>query len=365
MENARLTGWQMFLLTFSFTLGTSIFIRTGDYITSAKEYAWIMPLCGGLYGAIVASLWLYLARRFPGLSIVQICRRVLGTKVGTLFASLYILFFIQISAWVLRNIGDFVSINVLRNTPITILHLTFLLVSAYTVIKGAETLAMVNEFIVPPFFIIFWTVFFLMLNAWDWENFGPAQVFNPFQLVAKTKQQFGFPFSETVCLAMLFPFVQNRLKTSIMAGIIVGAVVLSINVFCVLGIVGVYRSSHLLYPIYTLAQELRFSFFIDHLEVIISTIWIFAVSIKLSTSMYCAVLGIGQMFKLENRTFITLPLIWIILPMSLLFNSVIENLTWDIQYSFAYDMLYAIIIPMILILVLWIRQKASKGRDLA
>ncbi|NBD23086.1 GerAB/ArcD/ProY family transporter [Paenibacillus glycinis] len=357
METARLSSWQMFLLTLAFTLGTSFFIIPGGIIGNAKEYAWLIPLGAGLYGIVVAALWLYLTSRYPGLGIIQLCLKLLGPKIGFLFGCLYLVFFIQLAAWVVRNLGDFIKVNLLVHTPISAVHLMFLLVSAYTVILGAETIAMLTEFLTPVLVIVFWIVFFLMLKGWDWANFGPAQEFHPWQLMATSKQIFGFPFSETVCLTMFFPFVQQRLKTSFIAGIGVAAILISLIVFFVLGIVGVYRSSHLTYPIFTLAQELPFSFFIEHLEVIICLVWFCAISIKLSISMYSAAAGIIQLFHLKNRTFIALPLIWIILPISLLFESVISNIEWDRKYSFAFDSFYAIVIPALLVIVSWIRKK--------
>jgi spore germination protein KB len=357
MEKAQLSAWQMFLLTFSFTIGTSFFIRPGGLITMAKEYAWSLPLVAGLYGVLIAALWIYLARRHPGLSIIQICLHVFGRKVGFLFACLYIIFFIQIAAWVVRNLGDFIKVNVLMHTPISFVHLTFLLVSAYIVIQGAESLAMLNEFVTPILVIVFWIVFFIMLKGWEWANFGPAHNFEPLQLINQTKPMLGFPFSETVCLTMFFPFVQKKLTTSLMTGIGAAAVIIGLNVFFVLGIVGVYRSSHLMYPMFTLAQELPFSFFIDHLEVVVVVIWFSAISMKLSITMYWAVLGLSQSFGLKNRTFTTLSLIWIILPISLFFENVIENMIWDHKYSFAFDTFFAVVIPLLLIVVSWIRTK--------
>jgi spore germination protein KB len=363
MENARLTSWQMFLLTLSFTLGTSFFIRPGGLIETAKEFAWLIPLFAGLYGIIIAFLWIYLYSHFPNLSIVQICIKVLGPKVGLLFGCLYVGFFIQLAAWVTRNLGDFIKVNLLVHTPIAVVHLMFLLVTVYIVILGAETIAMMNEFLNPILVIVFWIILLLMIKGWDWANFGPVQEFHPLHLIVASKQTFGFPFSETVCLTMFFPFVQNKLKRSLIAGIGVAAVLISSIVFFVLGIVGVYRASHLTYPIFTLAQELPFSFFIEHLEVIICLVWFCAISIKLSISMYCAVSGISQIFKLKKRVFTALPLIWIILPISLLFDSVISNIVWDQKYSFAFDSFYAVVVPTLLIIVSWIRKKQLKGMN--
>ncbi|MDR6550216.1 endospore germination permease [Paenibacillus qinlingensis] len=360
MENAQFTAWQMFLLTISFVLGTSFFIRPGGLISAAKEYAWIIPIAGGIYGVLIATLWLYLSKRHPGLSIVQICIEVLGRKVGLFFASLYILLFIQLAAWVVRNLGDFIKMNLLMRTPIEIVHLMFLLVSAYVVIKGAESIAMQNEFLTPILIIAFWIVFFLMLKGWDWANFGPAQVFQPITLIRNTKEMLGFPFSEAVCLVMFFPFVKKKLVSSFLLGIGAAAIILSLIVFCVLGIVGSYRSSHLMYPLFTLAQELPFSFFLDHMEVVIVFIWFLAISIKLSIAMYCSVLGISQLFGLKNRTFTSLSLIGIILPVSLLFDNVIENMNWDHHYSFAFDSIFAVVIPVLLIVVSWIRKDQFK-----
>ena len=109
MEKVRISGWQFFLLEFNFTVGTAIFLSLGGLIVAAQQDAWLIPLWTGSAAVLIACLWLMLARGNTGLSIVQLCTKVAGNKIGGLFALLYISFFIETASWVTRNLGDFMK----------------------------------------------------------------------------------------------------------------------------------------------------------------------------------------------------------------------------------------------------------------
>ncbi|MDF2959599.1 MAG: germination protein [Paenibacillus sp.] len=100
MENARLSGWQMFTLTYTIVVGTSYILLPAKLMADAKQYAWLVCVWATLYGLVLAGAWLYLSKHYPGKSLVQISTEVLGKWAGGFVALLYIFFFIQIASWV-------------------------------------------------------------------------------------------------------------------------------------------------------------------------------------------------------------------------------------------------------------------------
>ena len=118
-----------------------------------------------------------------------------------------------------------------------------------------------------------------------------------------------------------------------------------------------------MYPIYIIFREMQLSNFIEHLEAILSVNLLFLVFLKLSILYYCAVLGICQLFHIQNRAVVAYPLIAVISAYSMLFSNITENVEWVQHYLFSYYLLYGAILPAILIGMTWLRsaKQQTKG----
>lgn len=358
MESKSMTAWQMFLLVFSYTLGTAIFLRPGELIFTTKQDAWLVPLWCGLLGTVLATFWLLLARKFHGQSIVQICVTVLGKKAGTLFGLLYAWYFIHLSSWVVRNLGDFMSATIMPRTPITAFHLLFLLVCTYAVIQGIRTIGRVSEFLTPLIFLTFSLVWITRGGDWNFERFLPVFELDLWKSIVENRQMLAFPFMETSAFLMIFPLVHDgKYVKPFLKGIVLSALTLSLVTFLTIGILGVVRASHLTYPLFTIAKEIDFGNFVQHVEATTTMFWIFAIFVKLTVSLYCATLALCQLFHIQKRGIVAFPLIWLIAGIALSDHAnVVEMMDWDHKYDFAYQLLYTLFIPLLLISVSWMRR---------
>lgn len=362
MENAKLSGWQLFNMTLLFILGTSFILLPGSLVSDAKQYGWLVFVWATLYGLIMASFWFFLSSRFPGLSIVQIAVQVLGKWAGGLVAMLYIIFFIQVASWVTRNMSDFMNINVMPRTPGSVFHIMILLVCAYAVVQGIESIAMVAQILLPYVNLAFWIPFTIMITEWDWYDFSVPFDLKPWDTFLNTRYALAFPFMEAISFLMIFPFIERRLKTSFLSGIGGAGILLSVCVFFTIGILGVERSSHLLYPVFIIFREMEFTNFIEHLEAIFSVNVLLIICLKLSILFYCAVLGICQLFHIKERAIVAYPLVWIISAYALFFKNMNDNVNWVKMYLFNYYLLYALLIPALLIVVGWFQKKKHRQR---
>ncbi|MBP1994689.1 GerAB/ArcD/ProY family transporter [Paenibacillus eucommiae] len=357
MENARISGWQFFLLSLNFMVGTAFFVRPGSIIAASKQDGWIIPLIAGIVAVLIACLWLTLASRNPGLSIVQICTKVAGKYFGGLFALLYIWFFIQIASWVTRNLGDFMKTILMPRTPISVFHLMFLIVVCYAVIKGLETIARTIEFLTPLVVLIVVVIYLFTLSEWKWERFEPMFQLSAWQLMKDSLPVIGFPYMESVMLMMIVPYVKSRVKTGLLLGIVVAALLISGIVLVTIGVLGVTRTSHFVYPLYIIVQELQIAEFIEHVESTIVIVWLIWIFIKLCISYHCAVTGICQLFRVSERTWIAIPLVLLISGIAILTHeNVVENIAWDTRFIFQYSSLYGIVLPVLLLFLTWIRR---------
>ncbi|WP_186438412.1 GerAB/ArcD/ProY family transporter [Cohnella terricola] len=357
MENARISGWQFFLLSLNFIVGTAFFVRPGSIIAVSKQDGWIVPLIAGIFAVLIACLWLTLASRNPGLSIVQICTKVAGKYFGGFIALLYIWFFIQLAGWVTRNLGDFMKTILMPRTPISVFHLMFLIVVCYAVIKGVETIARTIEFLAPLVVLIVVVIYLFTLSEWKWERFEPMFQVSTWQLIKDSLPVIGFPYMEAVTLMMLVPYVKSRVKTGLLLGITVATLLISGIVFVTIGVLGVTRTSHFAYPLYIIVQELQIAEFIEHVESTIVIVWLIWIFIKLCISYHCAVTGICQLFRVSDRTWIAIPLVLFISGIAILTHeNIVDNIAVDTRYIFQYTSLYGIVLPVLLLFLTWIRR---------
>lgn len=358
MENVRISGWQFFLLVFNFTIGTAFFLSPGILIVAARQDAWLIPLWTGGASILIACLWLMLARGNPGLSIVQICTKVAGNKIGGLFAVLYIFFFIETASWVTRNLGDFMKTALMPRSPISMFHLMFLAVVCYASIKGIQSIARVNELCTPLLVLLLIAICLFSLAEWKWERFEPMFTMNVWKTMKETRAFMGFPYLEVVCLMMIVPYVKTRIKSGLLLGLVLATVLLSGILFVTIGVLGVTRASHFLYPLYVIVQEVRIAEFIERVETTIVIVWLIWIFIKLCIAYYCAVAGICQLFRLQDRTWIALPLLLLISGLALTTGeNVVENIEWGKRYMFEFASLFGVILPLLLLVLTWIRKR--------
>jgi len=366
MENARISGWQFYLLVMNLIIGNAFFLRPTGIVAAAKQDGWIVPLWAGAAGMLLAFMWLYLAKMNPGLSIVQICTRVAGKKIGGLIALSYIWFFVQIASWVTRNLGDFMKVALLPRTPMSFLHFMFLAIVCYASVKGVETIARVSELLGPIMVFILMTICLFAFFEWDWGRFEPMFQMNVWKTVKETNSVIGFPFMEVVALMMFTPYVARRTKAGMLLGIATATVLLSWIVFITIGALGVTRMVHFSYPLFTIAQELQIADFVEHVEISIVIIWIVWIFIKLSIVYHCAVTGICQLFQLKDRIAIALPLVLVVSGFAITFaENALETIEWDKRYAFAYMSLFGIVFPALLIILTWVRNRFSGGKGQA
>ncbi|GMK44757.1 hypothetical protein PghCCS26_18850 [Paenibacillus glycanilyticus] len=354
METTKLSASQMFWLAFSFTMGTTFILLPSGVIAVAHQYAWLVHLWSCVFGLAVGFLWIHLANLHPGLSLVQIAMKVLGKYMGGAVSLFYIVFFLQIASWVTRNMCDYMQINLMPNTPLIVFSLMALLICAYAAVQGADSISFVTVFIAPLLIIAFWVPFTVMIKEWDWYFFQYPTSFLIWPTFIKTNYTLGFPFMENVAFMMIFPLIQNRLKSAYLGGIALAGILITVSTFFTVGILGLYRSAHLIYPIHTIFREMQFTGILEHLEAILSVSALLMVFLKLSTIFHFSVLAICQTFNIQNRAAVAYPLVWVISAYSMLFNSVMQNAEWVQKYLFMYYLPFGIGIPLLLLAVSWL-----------
>jgi spore germination protein KB len=356
-------GSQFYFLTVNYILGTTLFVLIQSVVQSGGRDAWLIPLWGGLCGVVFAFLWIWLYRLHPGKDLVQISLAVLGRPLGTVAAVLYFFHFVMIAGFVLRNLSDFLTGTIMPQTPGPVFHIMFLIVAAYAALQGVETIARLSQLLTPLLVFPFWFVILLATVNWDWVRFIPA--FQPETLagIFRYHSILGYPFLETIALFMFFPFVGHNLGRMMTGGIATAAVSISLTVFAIIGSLGVERTAHLNFPIFSLVEEVALNEVIINIHSVISIILLVLIFIKLQVLIFAAFETLRQTVKPKLRWPL---LLGILLLMAGAAPSVVENSIqngeWTRKYVFPYNAFFGLAIPILLLAVTWIKTAAGKRR---
>jgi len=347
-------------------LGTTFFVLIQQLIEQGKQDAWLMPWWAGAFGMVVALLWVLLHRHYPGKSLAQIPMAVLGRPLGIVISILYFLHFCLLTGWVLRNLSDFLNGTIMPETPMSVFHTMFLFVASYTVSQGVESIARMNQFVTPFLFFPFWFVLLLATNDWDWGRFQPALHTDIWKTMQGSHPFLAFPYMECVVLMMLYPFVKKGAGRSLVLGIGTASLSLSLTLFMIIGLLGVERASKLTFPVYTVVQEVSLGEMIVNVHSIISVILLILIYIKLLVLLYGAYESLNQVFRPETKWPILVALYLLLIALaSSIYENPIQNGEWISKYMFIYDGFFALFIPGLLLVTIWIKKAFKKSRGVS
>ncbi|WP_028563089.1 GerAB/ArcD/ProY family transporter [Paenibacillus pinihumi] len=360
MEKVRVSSWQFYLLSFMYVLGTTFFLRPGGLIAIAKQDAWMVWIWTGAAGIGLVYLWIKLAEQYPQMTLVEICTAAAGKWVGGAIALLYIFLFIQVSGWVVRNLGDFMTATLMPRTPISVFHIMMLIVVCYAVTKGLEPIIRSNEILTPVIVFTFLIICLLMIPEWNTERIMPAFRMNLFKTIKETRNIIAFPYIEVIALMMVYPYVNKGKKKAMFLGVLVATFILCAVTLFMVGVLGPTRAAHGTSPLFLIVQEIRIGPLIEHLEASVTVVLLVAIFVKLSFTFYAAVLGLCQLFGIKDRFWIAAPLILIVSSLSLASENVVENIMWDSRYVFEYEMWHGIIFPLFFLGLTWFRKRRAQ-----
>jgi len=355
---------QFYFLTVNFMLGTTLFVTINNMIEEAGPDAWMMPLWAGLGGMLAALLWIALLRCAPGRSPVEIARDAWGPIAGLIVGILYLLVFCTIAAWVLRNLSDFMNVTIMPKTPPTIFHIMFLLVGAYAVAQGSETVGRMNAVITPFLFFPFWLSLALAAEEWKWERLEPA--FRDPWAFFQYPSLLAFPFLEAFALTMFWPKVRPGAAGALVSGIASAAVSLSLVLFMVTGLLGPERAARINFPIYTIVQEVSIGRVLVIIHSVLTVTLITLIFVKLLVLLYAAFETIDRLFRPTVRWPHLLALaILISAGARTVYENPVQNRLLIDRYLLIYDGFYSVLIPALLLVTIWIRRslagRARKG----
>ncbi|WP_176541457.1 MULTISPECIES: GerAB/ArcD/ProY family transporter [unclassified Bacillus (in: firmicutes)] len=361
MQQAKINGFQLFCVIFLFELGSAILLGMAG---EAKQDAWITILLGIVSGCVLYLIFSKLNNMFPSLPLTSYIPKILGRYVGTLFALLYVVYFMYIASRVLRDFEELLVITAYRSSSLLTIGIIMVLCVMYAAYKGILVFFRFSElclFII-LFILVFLVIFELASGIIRFKHLQPLlengwhPVFKSFFPTTLT-----FPFGEMVTFTMLLPFLNKQekaRKVGIIGVCISGGVLLLFTLLNIL-IAGADITSRSAFPILTAVGYINIADFVQRLDTVVIITMVILGFVKITVFFFCAIMGAADVFKLKQSQKLIYPMGVIVLITSrIIASNYIEHLDEGLHFVPYYLHLpFQIIIPSVLLVIAMIKQK--------
>ncbi|SFM08494.1 spore germination protein KB [Paenibacillus sp. 1_12] len=361
--NGKISVQQMAILVIFSVIGDSILILPSITATAAKQDGWICALLGLSIGLLIMSLFFYVSTLYPDLTVIQYARLLLGSWVGTFVSIILLIHYLLNTSAMIREIGDFMTTQLLPNTPLKAVILLLILILIWGVHNGIETIGRAAEIVFPWFVLSFVLLIVFLVPKFHSINLMPVLAEGIKPVINGTLYVAMYPYAELCFFLMVLPSVKrssHMRRDWLIASVLGGVAILTIVLACLL-VLGDYLTSHQMYPAYALAKKISIGHFLERIEAIQAVIWMLSGFFKSVLYSYSFSLGTAQLFKLKDQHVVTWPMLFLLFGIS---YEIAPNIAYYNQTLLKYwpfwDLTIAVIIPVVLILVHKLRNKSSE-----
>jgi spore germination protein KB len=272
-----------------------------------QQDAWLTVIIGMVFSLGLALLYLTLANRFPGLSLVAINDQVWGIYVGKVCSMGFIMFYLFITSLAVAKTANFQQ-EFLPKTPALILALFEMGIATLLVGAGLEVLARCCH-IFGFFNITLWSLLFLAnLPAIDLTNFQPI-LQTPWTLLG-----FGslfisaFSADALMPFMMIFPQVHDAEKmyaAAVKSYTITGGYLL-MGTFFTFGILGP-TANYFTYPTLNAARMIDIGEVFTRMELLFGILFYLGSFFRQTLFFYNLTKAAGEFFNLKSPQILYLP----------------------------------------------------------
>jgi spore germination protein KB len=277
--------------------------------SAAKQDAWLGTLVGISFGLLLTCIYGSLARRYPGLTLMEMNEKILGKWTGKGLSFLFFFYFLILTAGLLRMIGDFITTHIMPETPIQAIEIIFMLIVVYGARLGLETFSRTAEIVLPWILMFFFLLIFSLLPEIEIKNVFPVleEGFKP--VIKAAFLSLGVPFSDIVIFLMITPYISpsKKLGKVLFIATLTGGAILFVIVLMSILVLGPSQTAQLNYPIYVLAQKVNIGNFIQRIEVLAGGMVFISIFIKTTICFYSLSLSLAQILNLKDFKMLSFP----------------------------------------------------------
>jgi spore germination protein KB len=342
---------------------TALFIVASNLLTKTmyvytKNQTWIAVIIATFASVAIISVYGKLIKNHPGISLFKINEAVFGTAGGKIMSAVYLFFFLTLTAFNTRDVGNFVHGIVLPTTPLNLIYIAFLIICAYAVKKGADKMTRYGALIFYIYLVLLLSLTCLLTPKMQFQNFLPVFTVPLKNILLSANLLTMLPYAEIFVFLMMAQHVDKpeAVGKALKRGLLIGAVIILLLVardIAVLGGYVLYTSS----PTFNTIRLIDVGDILTRLEIINAVLLITLLFFKVSVLLYAVVTGIGQLFNIKNDKIFTLIVgALTIICANFFFVSSSEHKVW-FSVAATYSAFFLLILPLLTLIVSEIKKK--------
>ena len=352
IESGRISNIQAAMLAITSLTIIGHLILLTVVIGNSHQDGWIAALIGTALGLIGIITLVSLSQKFPGLTLVEILFAHFSW-LGKLMGVLYLVYFYVMTVLAVRLFVE-VSKKIMEETPMVAFVAVILILTAYIVYMGLETLGRLNQIMLP--IIVLTAVVLVLLTLGqnkDYSNLLPILGRGYSPVAYGSLSVMGW-FGEFVIMGMILPYVdrpRKLIKTSVNAALItlvffLGPVTGPIAMF------GPVEAAQMEFPTFSEVRYITVGSVLYRFDSIAILFLTIGLTIRIAIFFYGLSLGTAQVVKVKSYKPLVIPLAWLIGVGTVLFVRDYQELTDFFFHTYVpLNLIMGVGIPLLLVLV--------------
>lgn len=363
MDKIKITSHQLGALIALFTCGDSIIIISSRASIVAKQDAWISSIVATISGLFFIWMYSYLGSKYPDKTFVEMIKIIFGKWIGGFVAANFVFLCFVSAPQVAWYVSSFITSQYMTETPPYAIDLVFIVVCMIALLYGLETIARSSEIFFHIVFILFILAMLLVTPKVKIDNIFPVLENGITPVIKASIGLSTFTTWPSIILLMIFPkniTNINKAKKSLYTGYLLGSLLIFLSILMSILVLGSDITANSSYSAYLLAKEISIGTFFNRLEPLVAAVWIIALFVKTLMYFYAGIIGLSQLLGLKDYRKIVLPLGLIVLVMcEVVYPNVIYEDDWDNTIWVHWIITFAVILPMVLIIVSFFKKRKA------
>lgn len=322
-ENNYISVRQFTILVFLYSVGTAVLVIPSGLAEEVKQDAWIAALISIGISLLLVKLYVVVGQLHAGYTLIQLNEKLLGKWVGRAASIGFVLITLITAAELLYYMGNFMTTQILPETPMQATNIIFALIVIMGVRLGLEVLSRSAEILFSCFLFLTFILLFCAAPEINVHYIQPVLETGMKPLIRATLLFTSIFSLPAVVFLMIYPSSTSDTRKAARGfyiGMILAGLVLTIIIACTILVLGAETTARQVYPSYTLAKRIIVGTFIQHIEVIVAVMWFITIYFKMSIYFYAACLGLSQTLGLSHYRKLIIPLGILMVVLSLILH---------------------------------------------
>ncbi|MDR4949804.1 GerAB/ArcD/ProY family transporter [Neobacillus cucumis] len=351
VEKGRISNIQAAMLAITALTIIGHLILLTLVLDQSRQDGWLAGIFGSLLSLIGIIALSKLSQRFPGLTLIEILFQHYSW-IGKIIGIVYLIYFYIMAVLGVRLFGEAYKI-IMSETPLWAFVAIILLLTAFIVYLGLETLARLNQIMLPVLVIIAITVVLLTFsNDKDYANLLPIMGNGVIPVAKGSLSVMGW-FGEFVVLGMVLPYVQRPEKL-VKTGFYAAAITLLFFIGPITGPVALFgpaEAAKMSFPTFSEVRYIEAGEVLNRFDSIAILFWTVGLMIRISLFFYGLSLGTAQILRISTYQPLVVPMGWLIGVGAILFSKNFTELTEFLFKTYVpLNILMGVVLPLLFFL---------------